>query len=141
MYSGLRRLAISRKTPPCGLPRPAFTSLLIARATSSRGSRFGVRRLLRLSSYQRSASSIVSAVSAAKNGGKNLYVQTRDAKISLEDTVSLVSTGEASSHVAVIQGQAHVEQNGTSTKLGPGEQVATSLLVAPRSMADERDST
>ncbi len=68
MYSADRRLAMSRKTPPCGLPRPAFTSLLIARATSSRGSRSGVRRLLMWSSYQRSASSSVSAVSARNIG-------------------------------------------------------------------------
>ena len=68
MYSASRRVAMSRKTPPCGLPRPAFTSALIARATSSRGSRSGVRRLV-LSSYQASASSSVSAVSARKNSG------------------------------------------------------------------------
>ena len=36
---------MSRKTPPCGEPRPSLTSELIARATSSRGSRSGVRRL------------------------------------------------------------------------------------------------
>ena len=64
MYSGVRRDAMSRKTPPWGLPRPAFTSELMARATSSRGSRSGVRRLLLWSSYQASASSSVSAVSA-----------------------------------------------------------------------------
>ncbi|MGW1448600.1 amidase family protein, partial [Micromonospora sp. NPDC002411] len=35
------RVAPSRKTPPAGEPRPALTSLLIARATSSRGSSSG----------------------------------------------------------------------------------------------------
>ena len=69
MYSGLRRLAMSRNTPPCGEARPALISLLMARATSSRGSSSGGRRLLRLSSYQRSASASVSAVSALKNSG------------------------------------------------------------------------
>ena len=44
MNSGERRDAMSRKTPPCGVPRPAFTSVLIARATSSRGSSSGGRR-------------------------------------------------------------------------------------------------
>ena len=43
------RLAMSSQTPPCGVPRPSFTSLLMARATSSRGSSSGVRRPLRLS--------------------------------------------------------------------------------------------
>ena len=69
MYSALRRVAMSRKTPPWGLPRPPFTSELIDRATSSRGSSSGGRRLLMWSSYQRSASSSVSAVSAANMGG------------------------------------------------------------------------
>ena len=60
---------MSRKTPPCAVPRPALTSLLIARATSSRGSSSGGRRLFFLSVYQRSASSSVSAVSLRKKSG------------------------------------------------------------------------
>ena len=69
MNSGVRRLAMSRNTPPWGEPRPAFISLFMARATSSRGNSSGGRRLLALSVYQRSASSILSAVSALKNSG------------------------------------------------------------------------
>jgi hypothetical protein len=69
MVSASRRVAMSRKTPPCGLPRPAFTSALIARATSSRGSSSGGRRLFFLSVYQRSASASESAVSFLKNSG------------------------------------------------------------------------
>src|SRR6266545_3237290 len=75
MYSGERRDAMSRKTPPCGLPRPALTSALMARATSSRGSRSGVRRLFFLSSYQPSASFSVSAVSERKNSGMYLNMK------------------------------------------------------------------
>ena len=67
--SGGRRVAMSRNTPPCGLPRPALTSELIDLATSSRGSNSGGRLLFTWSSYQRSASSSVSAVSAANIGG------------------------------------------------------------------------
>jgi hypothetical protein len=66
MVAASRREAMSRKTPPWGLPRPALTSALIARATSSLGRRSGVRRFLALSSYQASASASVSAVSARK---------------------------------------------------------------------------
>src|SRR2546429_2746335 len=58
---------MSRNTPPCSVPRPTLTSLLIARATSSRGSRSGVRRLFFLSSYQASPSRSVSAVFAREN--------------------------------------------------------------------------
>ncbi len=60
---------MSRKTPPAGLPRPDLTSLLIARATSSRGSSSGGRRLLSGSEYQRSASSSVSAYCLRKTSG------------------------------------------------------------------------
>ena len=52
------RDAMSRNTPPFGDPRPALTSELIARATSSRGSSSGGRRLLSGSAYQPSASSV-----------------------------------------------------------------------------------
>ena len=69
MKSASRREAMSRNTPPCGDPRPALISELIARATSSRGSSSGGRRLFFLSVYQPSASSIVSAVSLLKNSG------------------------------------------------------------------------
>src|SRR3954447_25014210 len=41
MSSADRRLAMSRKTPPCGEPRPALISELIAPATSSRGQQLG----------------------------------------------------------------------------------------------------
>ena len=60
---------MSSSTPPAFVPRPALTSLLIARATSSRGSSSGGRRLAFLSVYQRSASSSVSAVSLRKKSG------------------------------------------------------------------------
>src|SRR5215469_16772756 len=55
------REAISKNTPPCGDPRPALTSALLALATSSRGSSSGGRLLWSGSAYQRSASSSVSA--------------------------------------------------------------------------------
>ena len=57
------------ETPPAGVPRPALTSLLMARATSSRGSSSGGRRLLSGSVYQRSASSSVSAYCLRKTSG------------------------------------------------------------------------
>ncbi len=63
------RVDTSRKTPPCGEPRPSFTSALIARATSSRGSSSGGRRLWSGSSYQRSASASDSAYFSLKTSG------------------------------------------------------------------------
>src|SRR5438067_9807489 len=67
--SAVSLLAMSRNTPPCGEPRPALTSELIALATSSRGSRSGVRRLVSWSVYQRSASSSLSAYCPLNTSG------------------------------------------------------------------------
>ncbi|CAM5286134.1 hypothetical protein SFUMM280S_03928 [Streptomyces fumanus] len=63
------RVDTSRKTPPCGEPRPSLTSVLMARATSSRGSGSGGRRLPSGSSYQRSASASGSAYFSLKTSG------------------------------------------------------------------------
>ncbi len=68
-------MAMSRNTPPCGLPRPAFTSAWMARATMSRGSK--IRRALGLRSSTPevlsrshwSASASVVAVSFAYSSG------------------------------------------------------------------------
>jgi len=68
LLSGSRE-AMSRNTPPCGEPRPALTSALIDRATSSRGSSSGGRRLLAWSVYHRSASSSVSAYIGRNTSG------------------------------------------------------------------------
>src|SRR5258707_244387 len=68
MSSGRRREAMSRKAPPCGLPRPSRTSCAMARATTSRVSSSGGRRASALrpaitSSTQRFASASLSAKS------------------------------------------------------------------------------
>jgi uncharacterized protein (TIGR03435 family) len=76
-------------------------------------------------------------VSAAKDASRDLYVQTRDAKVSVGDTVSLVTTEAAGSHVVVLQGEARVEQGGTSKWLRPGEQTMTTPIRELRSVAQE----
>ena len=75
MTSAGRRFETSRNTPPCSVPRPALTSELIARATSSRGSSSGGRRLLSWSSYQRSASSSVVAYLSLNTSGMYLNIK------------------------------------------------------------------
>ena len=69
MVSAGMRLETSRNTPPAGEPRPSLTSLLIARATSSRGSSSGGRRLLSASVYQRSPSSSLVAYCSRNTSG------------------------------------------------------------------------
>ncbi len=74
MSSGLLRLAISKKAPPCGEPRPASTSFRIARATTSLVKSSGGLLASLSPESQRAASSFVSAVSAEKRSGILSYM-------------------------------------------------------------------
>jgi len=75
-------------------------------------------------------------VSGAREPKWHLYVQTRDTRVSVGETVSLVTAEETGSRVAVIQGEARVEQGGTSKWLRGGEQLATIPFLEPRSIAE-----
>jgi uncharacterized protein (TIGR03435 family) len=75
-------------------------------------------------------------VSAAEKPRWHLYVQTKDARVSLTNTVSLVTAEEAGSRVAVIQGEARVEQGGIEKWLRRGEQLGTVPSFEPRSIAE-----
>ncbi len=75
MNSAGRREAMSSNAPPCGEPRPALTSAVIARATTSRVSSSGGRRAPSLPASQSLASSTVSAVSGAKRSGMYLNMK------------------------------------------------------------------
>jgi uncharacterized protein (TIGR03435 family) len=76
-------------------------------------------------------------VSAAKQHNGHLYVRTKDVTVSVVGTVFFVNTEEEGSRVAVIQGEVHVQQDGTSKKLLPGEQVASNPSMAPHPVAEE----
>jgi uncharacterized protein (TIGR03435 family) len=83
-------------------------------------------------------------VTAAKQRGGQLSVQTKDFTVAVEGTVFLADAGEQGSRVGVIDGEVRVRERGTppppisvETRLGPGEQVATSLTVSQRSLADD----
>jgi uncharacterized protein (TIGR03435 family) len=76
-------------------------------------------------------------VTAAKQRTGHLYVQTKDVTVSVVGTVFFVNAGEEGSRVAVIQGEVHVQQDGTSRKLLPGEQVASNPSMVPHPVAEE----
>ena len=76
-------------------------------------------------------------VIAARQRTGHLYVQTKDATVSVIGTVFLVNAEEAGSRVAVIQGEVHVQQGATSQKLLPGEQVATNPLMESRPVIEQ----
>jgi uncharacterized protein (TIGR03435 family) len=78
-------------------------------------------------------------VSAAKQGRRHLYVQTKDMTVSVVGTVFLVSAGGRGSRVAVIEGvvQAQVENAGSPKKLSPGEQVTTNPTMPTLPVVEE----
>ena len=80
-------------------------------------------------------------VSAAKERDGHLYVRTKDmtvalsagahhAKVDGDDTVFLVNARQDGSRVGVIEGEVRVREGNRETRLRPGEQVASSAIVA-----------
>jgi len=63
-------------------------------------------------------------VSAANADGERLYVDTKDATVSLVDTVAMVTSEETHLRVAVLEGEALVERNGAVSRLRFGEQLS-----------------
>jgi uncharacterized protein (TIGR03435 family) len=76
-------------------------------------------------------------VSASRERAGNLYVQTRDVTVAVRGTTFLVNAEEDGSRVAVIEGEAHVQQGPALKKLLPGEQIATGLSAEPVSVAQQ----
>jgi uncharacterized protein (TIGR03435 family) len=75
-------------------------------------------------------------VNAAKQHG-HLYVQTKDAIVSVVGTVFLVKAEAEGSRVGVIQGEVHVQQGPTDTSLMPGEQVMTKSQMEWKPVSEE----
>jgi hypothetical protein len=76
-------------------------------------------------------------VTAAKQGAGHLYVQTRDAMVSVVGTVFLVTAEQSGTTVAVVEGEVHVQQGTESKKLLPGDQMATNPLRQLNTVAEE----
>ena len=90
-------------------------------------------------------------VSAAGQRDAHLYVRTKDmtvalstvapgAKVDVEGTAFLVNVGQDGSRVGVIEGEVRVREGregAVETLLRPGEQVATSPVLAARSVRDD----
>jgi uncharacterized protein (TIGR03435 family) len=76
-------------------------------------------------------------VKAAKQRSGHLYVQTKDARVSVVGTVFLVDAEEKGSRVAVIEGMVRVEKGTVAEKLLPGEQVATSPAIGTHPVIQE----
>lgn len=76
-------------------------------------------------------------VSAAKEAGGRLYVQTKDMTASVTGTTSLVNAAADGSRVASIEGQVEVREGKSETTLRPGQQVTTSTTLASRSLTED----
>lgn len=76
-------------------------------------------------------------VSAARQLGSTLYVQTEDCLVSVVGTVFAVHAEAGGSRVSVVQGEVQVEANASLQTLRPGQQVATTSAVARIPMEEE----
>jgi len=76
-------------------------------------------------------------VTAARQAAGHLYVQTHDAVVSVVGTVFLVSAEQSGTTVAVVEGEVHVQQGAESTKLLPGDQLATNSLRELKNVAEQ----
>jgi ferric-dicitrate binding protein FerR (iron transport regulator) len=70
-------------------------------------------------------------VAAAKQGVGHLYVETKDAMVSVVGTVFLVSVEQTGSRAGVIEGVVNVQHDAISQKLLPGQQTATDPAMQP----------
>src|SRR5689334_9716981 len=74
-------------------------------------------------------------VTAAQQGGGHLYVETKDAIVSVIGTVFVVSADRDGSRVGVIEGVVNVQEGTIGKKLLPSEQIATNPAMQPMPLA------
>ncbi|HEY6046507.1 MAG TPA: FecR domain-containing protein, partial [Pyrinomonadaceae bacterium] len=75
-------------------------------------------------------------VEAAKQRN-HLYVDTGDSLISVTGTIFSANAGTKGSRVSVIEGEVHLDHNGTDRVLKPGEQATTSPTIETIPVKDE----
>jgi hypothetical protein len=73
-------------------------------------------------------------VTAAKQHGGRLYVETKDCEVSVVGTVFSVHAGPSGSRVSVVEGEVQVRQGETVQTLLPGQQVSTGAIAEPVSV-------
>jgi uncharacterized protein (TIGR03435 family) len=76
-------------------------------------------------------------IAAAKQRSGHLYVQTKDVMVSVVGTVFLVNVEEAGSRVAVVEGEVKVQQGEKTSRLLPGQQVASNPLMVEHPVVEQ----
>jgi hypothetical protein len=76
-------------------------------------------------------------VQAAKRRTGHLYVSAPDCTVAVTGTVFSVNSGTKGSRVTVIEGEVHVEHDGTDSVLHPGDELATTQSVGTVPVSEE----
>ena len=97
-------------------------------------SEFSINRTLSGTTVQLGSGSVI--VEAAKQKG-NLYVATNDSLVSVTGTTFAVNAGTKGSRVSVIEGEVHLDRNGTERVLKAGEQATTNAAIDTVPVKDE----
>jgi hypothetical protein len=97
-------------------------------------SEFSINRTFSGTTVQLGSGSVI--VEAAKQKG-HLYVATNDSLVSVTGTTFAVNSGTKGSRVSVIEGEVHLDRNGTERVLRPGEQATTNAAIDTVPVKDE----
>src|ERR1041385_584597 len=97
-------------------------------------SEFSINRTLSGTTVQLGSGSVI--VEAARQNG-HLYVATNDSLVSVTGTTFAVNAGTKGSRVSVIEGEVHLDRNGTDRVLRPGEQATTNAAIDTIPVKDE----
>src|SRR5437762_300949 len=97
-------------------------------------SEFSIRETLRGTTIHLDRGSVIVEAARQKN---HLFVDTGDSLVSVTGTTFAVNAGTKGSRISVIEGEVHVDRNGSEKVLRPGEQATTNASIETVPVKDE----
>src|SRR5437773_6065932 len=97
-------------------------------------SEFSIRETLRGTTIHLDRGSVIVEAAKQKN---HLFVDTGDSLVSVTGTTFAVNAGTKGSRISVIEGEVHVDRNGSEKVLRPGEQATTNASIETVPVKDE----